>query len=35
MELLLKGNLFPGIKIMDMIFLSEEKMENSPMFLGE
>jgi len=35
MELLLRENLLLGMKIMDMIFLLEEKMEDSLMFLGE
>ena len=35
MGLLLRENLLLGMKIMDTIFLLEEKMEDSPMFLGE
>ena len=35
MELLLRENLLLGMKIMDMIFLLEEKMEDSLMSLGE
>jgi hypothetical protein len=35
MELLFRENLLLGMKIMDMIFLLEEKMEDSLMSLGE